>query len=721
MPRPLRLTLAVALGLAAALAALLLHTTALPQRVELITFDARAKLGARPYDDATAPLKVRVVLIDNASLRWMQRENDLPWPWPRDVYTYILDYCSEAGAKAFVFDAWFIHQSAMAQVSLDEALGQSIAKLPVFATGVLPMREGGHHTAWPDYVTDRAPRVEGLDAFLADPRTRRDRIVYPTADVPIPQVIQPPTLLGHVLGDADRDGVHRRAAVLRVFDGRVLPLLSLGVFHAQPAQGDRPPTPAPMAIVPGTFVVDGRAVPIDDAATAVLRFRAPRDDGQCYPAFSASSVIQSAVLAAEGKPPMVAADEFRDAVVFFGASATGLHDVIRTPVDAAGAGVTVHATALDNLAGRDFITRAPPWVLVTLTLAVAVAAALVATLAPTLPLALPGLLMLAAPFGLGVLAYRANLWWPVATPTLAALLAWTAGLAVNYATEGRHRRFLRRAFGQYLSPAVVEQLVHQPRRLALGGQTRTLSMLFSDMAGFSTICHALSAEQVTTLLNTYLTDMVDVLLEHRATVDKFHGDAVIAFWNAPLDEPGHAALACAAALACRRRLAERAEHYRTLAGGRDVHTRIGVHTGDVAVGNMGSSQRFDYTILGDAANLTSRLEGACKTLETRVLVSEATWALAGSSFVGRDLGRITVVGRTTPLRVFELVGNADDTLPAEAVAFELALRAAETGDVAAALAQLDVIAAVDPAAAALRDHLRAAGAAWEGVRRLDVK
>ncbi|MCA1808930.1 MAG: adenylate/guanylate cyclase domain-containing protein, partial [Lentisphaerae bacterium] len=208
--------------------------------------------------------------------------------------------------------------------------------------------------------------------------------------------------------------------------------------------------------------------------------------------------------------------------------------------------------------------------------------------------------MLAAlplPAAASLAAYQAGWWLPFIGPALATALALIGGVLVNYATEGRQKRFIRSAFRQYLSEDVIRELVNHPERLTLGGEQRTLSIFFSDLQGFTGIAERLEPRELTSLLNEYLSAMTDIIQAEGGTVDKYEGDAIIAFWNAPLPQDDHAARAVRAALQCQARLAEMRPDLRARYGG-DLFMRIGVNTGPVVVGNMGSHNRFNYTILG---------------------------------------------------------------------------------------------------------------------------
>jgi len=225
-------------------------------------------------------------------------------------------------------------------------------------------------------------------------------------------------------------------------------------------------------------------------------------------------------------------------------------------------------------------------------------------------------------------------------------------------TEKRH---VRHAFGRYLAPAVVEQLAEHPERLTLGGETRELTIMFSDIRGFTTISEGLDAHALTSFLNHYLTPMTDVIMSNHGTVDKYMADGIMAFWNAPLDDPAHGEHACRAALAMRHELGRLNGVWRAEAEaeGRDykeVRAGIGLNTGPCVVGNLGSDQRFDYSVLGDPANVASRLEGQTKTYHVDIILGDLT-AEQVPQFALLEIDLIKVVGKTQPVRIFFLLGD----------------------------------------------------------------
>ena len=277
-------------------------------------------------------------------------------------------------------------------------------------------------------------------------------------------------------------------------------------------------------------------------------------------------------------------------------------------------------------------------------------------------------------------------------------------LLVLSAMERRGKRFVQEALGRYTSPALVRELIEHPEYLSLEwGESREMSVYFSDIAGFTTISEGLTPERLVALLNDYLTQMTDLVLEHGGVVDKYIGDAIMAFWGAPLPAPDHARRAVLCALAMRRKCDElRATWHRDF--GHEVFARAGVNSGRAIVGNMGSKHKYNYTVMGDMVNLASRLEGANKPYGTFLMVSEATVDQLGDAVDVRELDRIAVKGKEQPVTVFEVLDEKGQTPPAllaTARAFEDALalyRARDFAGAKAAFAQLGD----DPPSQALR-------------------
>jgi adenylate cyclase len=508
----------------------------------------------------------------------------------------------------------------------------------------------------------------------------------------------------------DADAVIRRAVPFQVFDGRFVPALGLAAsFAARPD--------APVSVRQEMLRIGPHRVPLDKNGNCILHYRGV---SQTHKAINAAAVMQAGIRQLEGGKPDLDLSLFKDAYVFIGVTAPGFKDLRPTPLQRDYPGVELHATMLDNLLSDDFMRDAPLYLVALWVIALAVAAGIaIRMLGQGAHDALAAVFFLALPFGLGCACYPANIWMPVAAPFAAVFLAVSASIIVNYTLEGRQKRYIKTAFKQYLSPAVIDRLMEHPDKLALGGELRELSIFFSDIQGFTGISEQLGPTKLTALLNDYLTAMTDIILAEGGTIDKYEGDAIIAFWNAPLDVPDHAVRAVRAALRCGKKLAELRPGFKERTG-RDIFARIGLNTGPVVVGNMGSHQRFDYTFLGDAGNLASRLEGINKQFGTYVMLSEYTLVQLGDEFAVRELSRVRVVGRKEPLKVYEPMFKEDYAGKADVLKkFDDGLQQFYAGRFIDALEVFDAIAEKDPAARAYaakcRTLIAEPPAQWDGV------
>lgn len=695
----------LSVGLAAALAAWLAWLAGALTDFEAQTWDWREQWLARK---GPATDHIRLILLDQNSLDWGVQENGLSWPWPREVYKPILDFCRRQGARAVAFDVLFTEPSKY-EVQDDATLGAAIAATRGFVGAVFLGTNSGSCRIWPPNLPP--PRINAYtpEGTAAVPWLASVRM--PRATFPVPEIATNTTLLAAVNATPDSDGIYRRVRLFHLFDDKIIPALGLGLLLAA-----EPGTQ--IEITPRTMRIGGRLIPLDHKGRAILRFRGP---SQTHKTFSAAAVIQSELrLQAGEQPPITDSQALKDCYVFFGFSAPGLYDLRPSPVDGVYPGVEIYATLLDNLLSRDVMQETPDWLTPLLSLALGCFWGLLMIFGRNardnliaIGLALP------APAILAGAAYLKGYWLPFMPLETATALALAGAVLVNYATEGKQKRFIRGAFKQYLSAAVIDELVRHPERLSLGGEQRTLSIFFSDLQGFTGISEGLTPQALTALLNDYLTAMTDIIQDEGGTVDKYEGDAIIAFWNAPLAQEDHATRAVRAALRAQTKLAALRPELKNRIG-KDMFMRIGLNTGPVVVGNMGSHNRFNYTILGDAANLASRLEGINKQFGTFTLISETTHAAMEDAFAAREISRVAVVGRKAPVRVFEpMFPESWEARQPDLERFARGLIAFYEGRFAEASTWFDPLQAIDPPAAAYvrkcRALLAAPPARWDGV------
>jgi adenylate cyclase len=352
-------------------------------------------------------------------------------------------------------------------------------------------------------------------------------------------------------------------------------------------------------------------------------------------------------------------DLFRGKIVLLGTTSVGTYDLKSSPLSAQYPGVEIQATAIANmLAGQRVRQIGISW-----SMAAAFLAALAAGLGVTFPrrvgfkLALASL-VLAALIGSAAALFVGHTihWLPLAGPLLAFLLATVGAFAWSYLSEGRQRRLVLKALSQYVSPQVAAEIDRDPGALKLGGERREMSVMFTDIQGFTDLSERLDEHALTKLLNFYLDEMSSLVFANNGTLDKYIGDAIMSFWNAPLHQPDHAALACRAALAMERRERE-IQAQLTEMGAAGLLTRIGINTGPMVFGNMGSSQKFNYSVLGDAVNLASRLEGANKFYGSRILIAQPTADQVKGQFLLRQLDLLRVKGKLKPMAVYELLAE----------------------------------------------------------------
>jgi adenylate cyclase len=701
-----RLLQGLIVGLAGALLALLLTASGLLDVFEFKTWDARQQTFARP---SAATDQIVLILLDQPSLDWCKDNNAWYFPWPRVSQQAITDFCRKAGAKSLNFDIIYSEPSWYG-VSDDEDFHQAMTENGR-VVGTLALGSDGMSTkTWPADVRDEGIAIAGFNEWLqsAQPKT----INFPMATFPTPDLVGAFSRLANTYPNQDADGVYRRLTLFYTFGGRIIP------SHALAAYLTGNPGKHSLSIKPGVLTVDTIEIPIDSEGRAILRFRGP---SKTHPNFSAAAIIQTEAQSAENLPLNIDHAKLKNKYVFFGYSAPGLADVKQSAMLGQYPGVELHATELDNLLAGDFMRPAPWWAQALILIIVCAAAAVIVSgVSKAWRSALIYIAFLPVIPALGFAAFPAGFWLPIVPGTFGVALSLIGASLASFATEGRQKRFLKSAFKQYLSPVFIEQIISHPERLKLGGEKRELSIYFSDLQGFTTISEMLTPEDLTTLLNEYLSAMADIIQDSGGTIDKYEGDAIIAFWNAPLDLPDHAVRALRASLQCQATLAQMRPGFRERVKN-DLFMRIGINSGAAIVGNMGSRTHFNYTMLGDAVNLAARLEGINKQFGTYTMVSGATMALAGNAFPARELSRVAVKGKTIPVTVYEpmLPEEYASRKPALTV-FDRGLKAFYAGQFKEAIAIFQETAAVDPPSAAYLEKCRALMAqppedGWNGV------
>ncbi|HEY2806960.1 MAG TPA: adenylate/guanylate cyclase domain-containing protein [Gemmatimonadales bacterium] len=622
--RTRHLLLGVAVGAVVAGLLLLLHGTYLMQALERKTLDARFRAF---HDPARADSNIVIVDVDNLSLRLL-RPTLGRFPWRREVWGRIVHYLSLGGAKVIAFDFTF-PEPDVDHPADDSAFAQAAqAAGTVIQTVYIQPIEG-----------------PGDSTILEEPT---------------PLLAQTARALGDINFTPDTvDGTLRRIPLIVRARSRQWP--TLGLAAAQLADSAR--FGGAVREIEGGLAIGTVRVPAV-GGELLVNWRGPYRDPKAarpetYLVYPAAQVLHSFDQLRSGETPELDPRVFKGKVVFIAGSGAGLFEARANPFGPNDPGVLIHATVADNLLQQDFLRQASGAANALAILAAALAAAVLVSLVTSAWMsAAAGMLLLALQLAVTALLFRgSHLWLDMAAPGMAIVLTFTGGMSLNYMTEGRRKRQIREMFSKYVAPEYVAQLADDPGKINLGGERAELSILFSDIRGFTSISEKMEPHQVIEFLNEYLTKMAAIVKHSGGTLDKFIGDAVMAFWGEPVRHADHADRAADCALAMRDATAELARQW-VAEGKPDIHIGIGINTADVVVGNIGSLEhKLDYTVIGDGVNLASRLEGLNKEHGTTIIISETTRERLGDRFETRPLGDTKVKGKERALPIFELLGR----------------------------------------------------------------
>lgn len=582
----------------------LLHFSGALSYLENKSYDFRMRMTA---DCTEIDRNIIFIGIDQESLNQTQKNNKWGWPWPRKAYAELTDFLTAAGVSSINYDILFSEPSIYGE-------------------------------------EDDLTFVEAC---------RKSEKVFQVAykeQYPIPELAEVCNIASCV-SEPDSDGVIRSVVPFykQNWDEKELPLLGAAAFVQNKSEIQN--------------VKD-----FSQEKKYFLRYKGSVDR---YIHYNAWEVLSG----------QIDKECFEGADVFVFLYAPGLFDICSTSISQDYPGCGVHITFLDNARTNNFIDFSSE----TVNLLVIFLTAFLGSICFSLKfesqqkkylfLTLIFVFVPLSFLALNITIFAFNYYLVLLAPLFAFFISFFAELVLNYALEDKNKRFIQSAFSQYLSPAVIKQLIDNPEKLKLGGEEKTLTIFFSDVQSFTSLSEKLSPAKLTEVLNIYLTGMTNIILKNGGTIDKYEGDAIIAFWNAPVSSDLHAFQAVKAALECQKFIRDNEEYFKKLCG-RGMWTRIGLNTGKAIVGNMGSQLRFDYTMLGDSVNLASRLEGANKFLGTYLLCSESLKIEVEKELqqksescdenlpeiYWRNLGKICVVGKNTPVRVYEPLSSDDAIL-----------------------------------------------------------
>ena len=632
-------------------------------RLRDFAFDGFQRIQPRQYSPETP---VRIIDIDEAALAAYGQ-----WPWPRTVLAELVDKLTEKGVAAIAFDAVFAESDRSSISGMVRELGpftdpETVRKISaavqdsdkVFAGAIASARVVTGFGFDLNGGKDPPRRFFGLAFAGDDPSQFLPQQVG--AVLTLPLLVAAAKGNGSVNTDYDSVVIRRVPMMFRLIGQE-------GLFPALSIEALR------VAQEAGTYFIKSSGASGElsfGEKTGIVSIKTgdllvPTDGQGRVTLFDTGHVPQRFISALAVLRDKVPRAELEGRIIFIGTSAIGLKDLRNTPVHDAVPGVEVHAQLAEQMVEQAFLAR-PDYAAGAEFLYLAAIGLLFVWLLPRLSAGKMAGVAIAL-VGVGVLvpwiayAHYQLLFDPIYPPvTLAAI--YVSGSVLAFMRAERDRREIRGAFGLYLSPDVVEQLARNPDLLQLGGEMREITVMFTDVRGFTTISEQFDPQGLTRFMNRFLTPMTDLILGNRGTIDKYMGDAIMAFWNAPLPVEGHAVRACETALAMQARLRTLNEEWKAeaeAAGRRHIPVAIGVglNTGKASVGNFGSSQRFTYSCLGDEVNLASRLEGQCKTYGVGIIIGDHTCEQV-VGFATLELDLLMVKGKTEPARIHVLLGDA---------------------------------------------------------------
>ena len=662
-----KLAAGVALGLVAAIVTLFLSWADALAEAELSTYDWRVRAAVRPES-----VRSDIVLVQLNDLTIRELAPIVGrWPWPRVVTAWVIDFLNRGPARVIAVDFGFwepdrtrgiaIGDQSWTGAESDAALAESLrrSRASVLLADATVEEQAGETDAADPASWASASRPFPLDSRI----TERKRILPP-----FEPVLGAVTLLGHNFLPFDIDGVARRLPPFIRQGHRFMP--SLGVGAALLAEG----------VEPGDVRMDGDAIvfgrrrmplaplrlrAIDDPRryreqlTTLINYQAPpllADGRRPYPSYEVRELLASEEEIRSGLTPQLDPAVFKDKIVFVGMASSGLVDAFTTPFGADKGnmpGIQLHATMADNLLSDRFIRPASDGVRIWSVIAAGLLVGLLSAFLPFTAAAAGTLLAVSGYTWYSLQAFRGGTWLNMVQPLMTMATALFAGTTYQYFVEGREKRLVKGLFGRYVSRDVYKQLIENPGMAELGGKRREMTVLFSDIRGFTTVTESGEPEALVAQLNEYFSKMVEVVFRHQGTVDKFVGDMVMALFGAPVDDPAHAEHAVAAAVDMVDELGKL--NARWLSEGRAaLDIGIGVNSGEMIAGNIGSSSIMSYTVIGDNVNLGARLESLNKEYGTRIIISDATRSRLRQPYTTRPLGDVIVKGKTRPVAIYEL-------------------------------------------------------------------
>jgi len=585
---------------------------------------------------------IAIVAIDEKSLSELGR-----WPWSREVIARLVMGLKEYGVKTVGFDIVFSEPEGEA----DRLLAQAIAQTNNVTLGYFfhtTTRDIGHLSA---QEIARGKELIGNSQYpivqvLSPPP--EGLFFHAYAAVPCQEIIaQEAVNSGYFNAFPDTDGVIRRAPLVVKFDDEYYFPLSIAILLQY---FDSPPIKLKLSeIGVEEITIENSRIPVDESGRLLINYFGP---ARTFPHYSATDIIHHRL------PP----DILRNRIVVVGATATGIYDLRVTPFSSVYPGVEIHANIIANVLQKNFLEHSS-WTSFLDALAIIFFGTLVGVIVPRTKAVSGLVLTLLLMIGVVIFNFLAfshfRMWLNLICPFLTMATIFLLINIYRYVTEEQEKKKIKNAFQYYLTPTVINEILTDPSKLKLGGEKKDLSVMFSDIRGFTTLSEQLTPEALVSLLNEYLTAMTNIVFKYDGLLDKYIGDAIMAVFGAPIDQPDHALRAGRTAIEMMDELHRLQDKWRS-ENRPIIDIGIGINSGDMVVGNMGSEMRFDYTVMGDNVNLASRLEGLNKEYGTHIIVSEYTQERIKDELLTRELDAVRVKGKKLPVRIFELLGEQKD-------------------------------------------------------------
>jgi len=633
------------------------------QWLEEGSYDARTRLSARANE---ADKRIVIIDVDNASYHGLQEKLGR-WPWSRRVWTEVLRYISRGEPRAVGFDVMFGgHETPQVDQEFANVIhgAGNVVLAYSFSSGEIEL--GGGDTSLPKLDLLAGEATAATASSIGELKDTGKILL----NVPLDQLANAAAGLGTIDAALDPDGAARRVALaVKVQDPRQA-TLSFRSFDLRIADQVTNSPNGPVERQ-GAFAAKGSLrVPLDDPGRMLIFWHG--DAQHTYQRIPIWQVIASIY------PQQFPYSEhsykpeyFKDKIVLIAASAAGSYDAHPTPFGDAEPGFIVHAAAIDNLLHNQAIRLAPGWFKYMAIALLAIVGAGVLVFISSGSFSAVALAAVTMVYGTASYVSFSSLHTslPLVAPMLSLVLAFTSAAAVRYATTGRELRRTRGTLDRYISPALVNYVLENLDTINLAGEKRELTIFFSDVRNFTTLTESADPMELIALLDEYLAEMTDVIFKYEGITDKFIGDGILAYWGAFTPGKNHALLAAQAALEMLGRLKKLNERW-AAQGKKTLAIGIGINTGEVIFGNLGSGKKIEFTVIGDPVNVASRLEGLNKDFHTSIIISEQTHSRIAEYAIVRDLGFVKVKGKTIETQVLELqgldlTGNTARTIPYE--------------------------------------------------------